>query len=51
MPMTDRPPDETIEDDVALDSWYKQLSRDMARRAAQRKGAAHGVTVPKITDN
>lgn len=36
---TDRPDDETIQDDEALDAWYEKYTREVAVAAAQARGA------------
>ncbi len=42
IPLSDRPSDEIIEDDEAIDRWYENYLRDMTRKA---KGNAKGPAV------
>lgn len=41
MPLSDKPADSIIEDDLALDRWYTQWQRDVARRSS-RSGRGGG---------
>lgn len=42
LPLSDRPDDDIIADDEAVDRWYQQYVRDVARKA---KGNAKGPPV------
>lgn len=37
LPMSDRPDDAIIEDDVAVDMWYRNFTRELARQAHAQK--------------
>lgn len=38
MPMTDKPDDRVIEDDHALDTWFKLFQREQARKLGRNAG-------------
>lgn len=48
---SERPDDETIEDDGALDRWYESYQREMARKHGKNKqtSAADFATVPQFS--
>lgn len=43
IPLTDRPDDEIIQDDEAIDQWYERYLRDATRKA---KRGTQGPEVP-----
>ena len=40
LPPSDRPADDVIEDDAALDKWFERYTRDLARKQGKRQGTA-----------
>lgn len=46
----DRPADDVIEDDAALDSWYQEYLREAARKAGKRSNVSmDGGQVPQFS--
>jgi hypothetical protein len=48
MPSTDRPDDKLLGDDAALDRWYEQYARDMARKLARGNRGAGPSYAPQV---
>jgi hypothetical protein len=45
LPPTDRPGDDVIKDDAALDKWYEAWQRQLAAEASKLKAQQNGATV------
>lgn len=46
---SDRPTDDVIEDDAALDKWYQDYVREQARKAAKTSTGSMDVQVPQFS--
>lgn len=45
LPLSERPPDDVIEDDAALDQWWERFIREMYRKAAKPMAVSGDVNV------